>query len=222
MERIPEPELMEDTEQARAYAQADFEDSNSRFMEVLEEFLERGEPQGYALDLGCGPADIALRFARTYPACRVHGVDGSEAMLRYGREVLGREPELAKRVELIQGFLPGAALPRSRYDTILSNSLLHHLHDPHVLWNSVKQLAVPGGPIFLMDLMRPPTLGEAKRLVETYSGGEPEVLKRDFFHSLLAAFEVGEIETQLEEAGLRHFSIRVVSDRHFVVAGRLR
>ena len=36
MERVLEPELMDDPAQALAYAQADFDDSNSLFIELFE------------------------------------------------------------------------------------------------------------------------------------------------------------------------------------------
>ena len=63
MQRIPEPELMDEAEQARAYAQADFAEPNQRFVDCFEaEFPEL--QQGAVLDLGCGPGDIVLRLAR--------------------------------------------------------------------------------------------------------------------------------------------------------------
>jgi ubiquinone/menaquinone biosynthesis C-methylase UbiE len=219
MERVPEPELMEEDEQARAYAEANFDDAHSRFIALFaEHFPELTE--GTALDLGCGPGDITFRFARAHPRMTVHGVDGSEAMLHYGRKVLGKDPELAKHVELVSGFLPGAALPRSRYDVIISNSLLHHLHDPSVLWDSVRRFAAPGAPVYVMDLLRPESDRDVQRLVETYSGNEPEVLKRDFYNSLKAAFSLDEVQNQLRKAGLDRLGVKDVSDRHLLVTGR--
>jgi SAM-dependent methyltransferase len=211
---------MEDDAQAKAYAEGDFEDAHSRFILAFAA-AHPGPHRGFALDLGCGPGDIAFRFARAYPDCTVHGVDGSAAMLAYGREALAREPGLRGRVELVQGFLPGAAVPRPRYDVIVSNSLLHHLHDPSVLWAAVRSHGSPGAPVFVMDLRRPASEEDAARLVETYSGEEPEILKRDFYCSLLAAFEVEEVRDQLEAAGLGRFTVRTVSDRHLAVWGRL-
>ena len=219
MERIPEPELMEDEEQAQAYAHADFEDAHSRFIEVFKEHFGSHEMSGYVLDLGCGPGDITFRFARVYPNCRLHGVDGSEAMLKAGRIILANYQDVESRVELVQGFLPHADLPRPAYDAVISNSLLHHLHAPEVLWRTVDRFAKPGAPIFIMDLKRPGSEEEARELVETYSGDEPEVLKKDFYNSLLAAFEPEEIQDQLEEAGLDHLSIREISDRHLTISG---
>ncbi|HKQ32116.1 MAG TPA: SAM-dependent methyltransferase, partial [Thermodesulfobacteriota bacterium] len=60
---------------------------------------------------------------------------------------------------------------------------------------------------------------EARRLVETYSPDEPDILKRDFYNSLLAAFETGEVKTQLVEAGLGSFTVERASDRHLIVYG---
>src|SRR5687767_12934588 len=97
MKRIPEPELMDDEVQARAYAEADFEEAHSQFTAVFQERFPEIEVTGCVLDMGCGPGDIARRFARAYPRCTVHGVDGSEAMLREGARILASEPELQNR-----------------------------------------------------------------------------------------------------------------------------
>jgi hypothetical protein len=67
--------------------------------------------------------------------------------------------------------------------------------------------------------MRPGTAEEARRLVENYSPNEPDILKRDFYNSLLASFEVAEVKLQLEEAGLGVFSVAQASDRHLTVCG---
>ena len=218
MKRVPEPELMEEDEQARAYAEADFEEAHSRFIALFREHFP-DLSQGTALDLGCGPGDITFRFARAHPTMSVHGVDGSEAMLHYGRVALAQDPKLARRVELITGFLPGATLPRASYEAVISNSLLHHLHDPSILWNSVRRFAAPGAPIYVMDLLRPDSDADVERLVETYAGREPEVLKRDFHNSLKAAFTVSEVNDQLRQAELRQLHVKTVSDRHLLVTG---
>lgn len=219
MDRVPEPELMEGIAQAIAYANADFEEAHSRFISVFEETFPQLEIKGPVLDLGCGPGDITFRFARAHPECVVHGVDGSKSMLDCGRTVLAKDEALARRVKLILGLIPDAKLPLPRYDTVISNSLLHHLHDPGAMWQTVNACAGPGAAIFIMDLKRPESTEDARRLVETYSGDEPEVLKDDFYNSLLAAFEPGEIAEQLQTAGLDHLSVREVSDRHVVVSG---
>lgn len=219
MERIPEPELMDDAAQARAYAEADFEAPHSMFVEVFRERFPGLAPSGHVLDLGCGPADITRRFAEAFPDCRIDGVDGAAAMLAHGERAIG-ERGLAGRVRLVHGRLPGAALPRERYDLVISNSLLHHLHAPEVLWEEVRRRARPGAPVFVMDLMRPDSPEAAEAMVEAYAAGEPEVLRRDFHHSLLAAFRPREVREQLAAAGLDGLQVEVISDRHLIVHGR--
>ena len=50
---------------------------------------------------------------------------------------------------------------------------------------------------------------------------EPEVLRRDFFHSLCAAFTLGEIRAQIAKAGLDRLRCEMTSDRHWVAWGEL-
>jgi SAM-dependent methyltransferase len=220
MQRIPEPELMDESEQARAYALADFAEPNERFVGYFAAMFP-AVSHGAVLDLGCGPGDIALRLASRYPGLEVHGLDGSAAMLRFASERLHASPELSGRVQFVEGILPGAALPLASYDAVISNSLLHHLHEPLVFWNAVKAAGAPGAAVLVMDLFRPPSLGSAQALVAQYAGGEPEVLQRDFLASLCAAFEPAEVQAQLAACGLQMLRVTLVSDRHMLVAGHL-
>jgi ubiquinone/menaquinone biosynthesis C-methylase UbiE len=220
MDRILEPELMNDSAQAIAYAKADFAEPHNRFVTLFAEKFSEEKIDGYVLDLGCGTADVTVRFALAYPRCLIHGIDGAENMLKHGRHAITRQG-LESCISLYCGSLPETRPPRPAYDVIISNSLLHHLHDPMMLWKTMKSFASKGSIAFLMDLFRPPGKDEAKRLVEQYAGDEPAVLKEDFFNSLCASFRVEEVSEQLRGAGLGHLQTEVVSDRHFIVYGRL-
>ena len=217
MRRIPEPELMNDDAQARAYAEADFEAPHSYFIELFQQTFPNLSISGSVLDLGCGPADISLRFARAYPDCEIHAVDAAKAMLAYAEKAI-QQAELAERIHLVPGYLPQVQLPREQYDVVISNSLLHHLADPMSLWQVVQQYAAPGAPVFIMDLMRPTSKAAAQALLAEYAAGEPTVLQHDFYHSLLAAYTPQEVEQQLS-ALMLPFRVSVVSDRHLVVSG---
>ena len=220
MQRIPEPELMDEAEQARAYAQADFAEPNQRFVDCFEaEFPEL--QQGSVLDLGCGPGDIVLRLAARRTGLTVHGIDGSAAMLQFASEALHAAPQFGGRVQFIQGLLPGASLPLAGYDAVVSNSLLHHLHDPAVFWEAVREAGRPGAGVLVMDLFRPSSRAAAQAIVDQYAANEPELLRADFFASLCAAFEPDEIRAQLRACGLAGLQVQTVSDRHLLVTGRL-
>lgn len=222
IERVVEPELMDEAEQARAYDEADFAEPNATF---VERWNERVRPHlrggAVVLDLGCGPADIPLRIVAQDPRVRIDAVDGAEAMLERARQRLDRDPPGADRVRLVHALLPAEDFPEEGYDAILSNSLLHHLHDPMVLWRTITQWGKPGAPVLVVDLKRPDAEAELDHLVATYSAGEPEVLRRDFRNSLHAAFTPDEIRAQLTRADLDGLTVEVGSDRHVVIYGRL-
>ena len=219
MQRIVEPELMNEALQVQAYANADFTEPNASFVDFLKR--NYGESiQGECLDLGCGPGDICYRMARQFPGLTITGVDGSEKML----ESAMRTPdwsELNNRIRFEQLVLPSRLLPAKHYNVITSNSLLHHLHDPQVLWQTISYCGKPGGFTQVMDLFRPETPEQARAIVDHYASDEADVLKKDFYHSLLAAFTPDEVKAQLDEAGLQDLNIEVISDRHLIVYGNL-
>ncbi len=220
MQRTVEPELMTGDAQAKAYAAADFESAHSLYPNLFAEKFPHRPSKALALDLGCGPADVTIRFAQSNPGYTFHGVDGSAPMLKFGRTALRRH-KLLRRIRLIHGVIPGAPIPAASYDLILSSSFLHHLHDPDVLWQTVRQYSKPGTMVFVPDLRRPATRAQAKALQATYAGGEPEVLRSDYFNSLLAAFTPAEVRAQLKKNRLTGLNVEIISDRHLLVFGHV-
>ncbi|HEX9284829.1 MAG TPA: class I SAM-dependent methyltransferase [Nitrospirales bacterium] len=218
MNRVLEPELMDDQEQALVYAKADFEEENQgfvdRFLEFYPEFTS-----GHVLDLGCGPADIPIRLARALPDCRMTGVDGSAPMIALGAEAI-RAAGLANRITLRCERFQETVL-EERADAVISNSLLHHVPNALQFWYAVKKLAQPGAVILVMDLLRPESPEAAKAIVEQYAADEPAILRRDFYNSLLASYTEDEVAAQLTEMNLSRLLIDVLDDRHWIVGGRL-
>jgi ubiquinone/menaquinone biosynthesis C-methylase UbiE len=216
--RVPEHELMDSGEQARAYADADFTEPHdafvTRFRERFPDFVD-----GLVLDLGCGTADVTVRFARAYPETRLHGIDGARAMLHEG-ECLVARAGLADRVTLELRRLPDPLLGDAGYDAVVSNSLLHHLADPAALWATIEVSGRADAPIFVMDLRRPPDTGTAQHLVDTYAAKESPVLCDDFYRSLCAAYTPDEVQAQLAATKLASFQVAPVGDRHLLVWGR--
>lgn len=235
MQRIPEPELMDQPLQARAYAQADFTRSDAAFTgRLLHRWADRGPDSVAAgparvLDLGCGPGNISFRLADALPASPVLALDGSAAMLEQARRRQRLEPRRWPLLHWHQGCLPFApdalqALPAPwapPYDLLVCNSLLHHLHDPAVLWNAVRLLAAPGALVVVRDLRRPSDAAALRTLVRRHAAHAEVVLRRDYAHSLAAAFRPQEVRLQLEAAGLEGLAVAPVDDRYLEVWGRL-
>lgn len=219
--RIPEPELMQEKDQAAAYANADFEAAHSVYPLLFRDRFPQYPRRAAVLDLGCGPCDVTVRFAGLSRGWTIHAVDGSRAMLGEARKTLARR-RLAGRIRLVHGLLPAARLPRKRYDIILTTSLLHHLPEPQALWQTVRRVGRPGTIVFVADLRRPTTKRRARALVDQHSASEPEVLQRDFYNSLLAAFTPSEVRRQLGEADLKELNVEVLGDRHLIVTGTIQ
>ncbi len=221
MQRTIEAELMNDEEQSNAYALADFTEPNRYFIKLFQATFGL-QIQGHILDIGCGNADITIALAKVYPDCLIDGIDGSASMLDHGRKTLKNQPiKIQKNIRLLEGIVPDLELPEANYDVIMSNSVLHHLHNPAILWQFIKSYGVRGSRVFIGDLLRPASPEKARQIVELYASNEPEILKRDFYNSLLAAFEISEINEQLKLANLEKLSVAKISDRHVLISGFL-
>lgn len=216
MNRMLEPELMEDEEQVLAYAAADFSQENQGFVDRFREYFPDFS-QGHVLDLGCGPGDIPIRFARALPGCRITGVDASAPMIRVAERAVsaaGLSGRITFWCERFQD-LAGASLA----DAAISNSLVHHVPNPLQFWHKLRRAVKPGSPVLVMDLLRPESPEAAQAIVDRYAAGAPAVLRRDFYNSLLASFTEDEIRAQLAQMNLTRLLIDVPDDRHWVVGG---
>lgn len=218
MQRIAEPELMDAPAQARAYAEADFSEPNQIFVNHFTGHFSL-KPKGRLIDLGCGPGDICLRLAQALPGWEITGLDAGPNMLALAHEAVD-QAGLQQRIQLVQAHLP-AGRPNLRYDAVVSNSLLHHLPDPAILWQSVLALGAPGCAVQIMDLHRPGSHDQARAVVDQHAADAPTVLREDFFNSLLAAYTADEVRDQLVAAGLERLKISRPSDRHWLVRGLL-
>ena len=216
MDRVLEPELMDDPEQAKAYAAADFSQENQGFVNRFREYFPDFK-EGNVIDVGCGPGDIPIRLARALPTCRITGIDASAPMVHLAERAV-QEAGLSERITLrCERFQDTAGANQA--DAGISNSLLHHLPNPLLFWNKLRRLVKPGSPILVMDLLRPESPEEAQAIVDRYAAGESDILRRDFYNSLLAAFTEDEVTTQLARMNLTRLLIDLPDDRHWVVGG---
>ena len=206
---------MTDDVQCQAYASADFGVSNQAFVDIVRERIPADATE--VLDLGCGPGDVMIRLARACPSLKITAVDGSPAMIELAQQAIA-ECGLSMSISALQGYVPGLPLPVGHFDAVLSKDFLHHLPDPMVLWHEARRLIKPGGFICVMDLRRPDFPEAAQEIVQTVAANEAEVLKTDFYNSLLAAFTPEEIREQLKAAAL-NLDVTMSGDRHMMIQG---
>lgn len=220
MERRPEPEYMDDHDEARAYAETDFSEVNERFVTRLLDAAASAPENAIALDLGCGPGDIPLRVAQARPSWHVAGFDASLAMLGFARrEERQRDP--GRRLWWVLGDAKRCPFPNRSFDVVYSNSILHHISEHVSLWQEIRRLLKPGGFIFVRDLYRPATEDAARRIVQQYAADASELLQEEYYRSLLSAYTPDEVRGQLANAGIAGLRVEPVTDRHMDIFGRL-
>jgi trans-aconitate 2-methyltransferase len=214
---------MDGADQVLAYAEADFAGSDQAMLERLVA-LCGGDPGPRVVDLGCGPGNISFRLARRWPSATVLGIDGAPRMLALAQERLAAEPGLVARLQFQEALLPLAdpGPLAAAFSAVVCNSLLHHLHDPGVLWRAVAQLAAPGAFVYLQDLRRPASPAAVDAMVAEQMEGAPEVLRHDYRASLHAAFTPEEVHAQLKQAGLDgQLQVAPLQERYLEVWGHL-
>jgi len=209
LERILEPEYMDDAEEAEEYDAMDHAEPNRAFVDRLRE-LGAG---GRLIDLGCGPGHITLLAAETLPDADILGVDAARSMLRIA-EAHRAESPARDRVRFLRGRVQELGLASASFDGVFSNTVLHHIPDPVPFLAEAKRLLAPGGAFLIRDLARPETEEKLAALVALHAN-DANARQRELFRaSLHAALTPDELTQAAEKAGLRDFEIRRDSDRH--------
>ncbi len=226
MKRTPEPELMQFPSQVRAYADADFSESDSHVVKSLENYLKKIgrnlNKSDLIFDMACGPGNIAQRIAKNWPLVNVIGIDGSKEMLHEAEKKLDENFAKNLSYELIEinSIATGEIYFPHKADIVVSNSALHHFHDPFRFWGALKKLGKNNCIHIHRDLIRPSSPEKAFEIKEKKLSNSPEILKKDFYASLKASFTVSEVTQQLVDAGLSQLKVSQVDELYFEIVGR--
>ena len=225
MKRTPEPELMQIPSQVRAYADADFSKSDSMVVKSLEKYLKKTgrtlNKNDLIFDMACGPGNIAERVSKNWPFVNVVGIDGSKEMLNEAKKRLSDNliKNLSYKLIDINSIASGDIHLPFRADVLVSNSALHHFHEPHCFWDALKKLGKTKSIHIHRDLIRPASLEKAFELKEKHLSNSPEILKKDFYASLKASFTVEEVSQQLVDAGLSQLKVFQIDELYFEIVG---
>ncbi|MFY9487077.1 MAG: methyltransferase domain-containing protein [Solirubrobacterales bacterium] len=115
-------------------------------------------PGSVALDLGCGPANFARRFARTVgPAGLVVGYDGSETMLKRAVNELRRDP--TRSLALCLGEATVLPFEDNAFDSVCCFAALHMFPDPFASLDEIVRVLGPGGRLALLTTRAPSGTG---------------------------------------------------------------
>src|SRR5919108_531765 len=122
-------------------------------MQVIAEPEEAGHDDR-VLDVATGTALVARALVRRY-GCSVVGVDQSPEMLAGARRRLAREPELARRIELVQGEAERLPFADREFDHLTFTYLIGYVDDPGATLAELARVVRPGGRIASLDFGLP-------------------------------------------------------------------
>lgn len=211
LQRVLEPEVMESLEDAQDYDLMDHSAVNQLFAENL---IKVKPSLGDVLDVGTGTAQIPVAICQLDPDCRIMASDRSANMLDLGVfnvEMAG----FIERIQLSQDDAKNMPFEDEMFDTVISNSIIHHLAEPILCLRESVRVCKTGGLFFFRDLLRPETDEQVSQLVKTYTGDENENQQRLFDDSLRAALSLEEIQELISSLGFASETVQATSDRHW-------
>jgi ubiquinone/menaquinone biosynthesis C-methylase UbiE len=235
LQRTLEPEVMDSEEDAREYNRMDHSEVNARFVDQLLDFMsangkrmrtdddplveDNDDPDVVAgvLDVGTGTALIPIELCRRSDSIRVMAIDLAVSML----ELAIRNIDIAgmrNQIQLDQVDAKDSGFEDGMFDAVISNSIIHHIPEPHLTVGEMIRTTRKGGVIFVRDLMRPESSEIVDSLVETYAGQESDYSKRLFGESLHASLSLQEMKELVASFDCDPESVTATSDRHWTWA----
>ncbi len=229
MKRVTEPELMIFPDQVRAYAEADFSSTEEQIITSLKRLLKKNHivlgEETLIIDLGCGPGNISEKLSYCWPTSNVIGIDGSSEMIKFARKRHANRANKRslerlsyKKINMLELAMEDSLFLKSA-DIVVSNSLLHHIHDPSIFFKTLVNISKEGAFHFHRDLRRPLSSEEVFHLQQKHLPKAPNVLIKDFKASLHAAFTLKEVENEILFAGINGFNVVEIDDRYIDING---
>jgi ubiquinone/menaquinone biosynthesis C-methylase UbiE len=194
--RIPEREVMDDSNEVQAYSSAAADAYLSNIDDTFVEHALRliGPAAGSALDIGCGPGQILTKLSAHLPEWKFIGVDRSLTMIHGATHA-------PHSVFFLAGDACSLPFGGSSFDLVLCNSVLHHIGDPARLFAEIRRIAKPGAAILLRDLRRPSRFGFPLH-VRWYGRHYEGLMYKLYRDSVRAAYTPEELSTMLNAAGI--------------------
>ncbi|MFM2304613.1 MAG: hypothetical protein RLZZ135_2025 [Cyanobacteriota bacterium] len=213
MDRILEPEVMDTWLEATAYDAMDFAVVNSVF---AADAIALDPSAVKILDVGTGTARIPILMCQQRPQYLITAVDLARSMSIVAQRNI-EEAGLIQRIKVERVDAKRMPYPDLEFDTIVSNSLVHHLPDSLSFFQEIKRLVKPNGAILIRDLIRP----DRDRLVDdlvTKFGGDYDPRQQQLFRdSLKAALTLAEVQELIDRVELPQVKLSQSSDLHWTI-----
>ncbi len=215
MKRVLEPEIMDDPQESLDYEAMDHRVPNAAFVARLVELGATGR----MLDIGTGPGQIPELVCEAIPSARVLGIDLAQTMIDLAQKRREASPH-RERLEFRKCDAKGLPFEDASFDTVLSNTIIHHIADPRLVLREAMRVLKPGGALLIRDLFRPANELETRELVKLHAADCNAIQRELFRASLCAALTPDEMRAMVEEVGMPGVEVVIDSDRHMSVQRR--
>ena len=231
MERVPEPELMEEKEQVISYDEADFSEGEVNLIKQINHYLLRKDislgKKDLIVDLGCGPGNISEKLAIKWPNTEVVGIDGSKEMIlraEYNKNISNNKKKLKNLIYIcsdIKDIKSNNFLLKKRISLLVSNSLIHHITNLEDFFNIIRSLSSKVTVNFHKDLKRPFNEKTALELKAQCSTKYNAILTNDYYASLKASYTFRELRNFTLENDLSSLDVFEDGDKYLIVYGNV-
>ena len=213
MKRMVEPEVMDTAESAEAYDAMGHGEVDEAFVNRV---IELGANTGNYLDVGTGPAQIPILLAQKCPNIRITAIDLSNEMLKIARRHV-EDANLTNRITLELIDAKTLPYPDNTFDGLISNSIVHHIHDAEKALKEMGRVAKPDGVVLIRDLIRPETPADAQAFVDRYAADDTPYQQKLYYDSFLAAFTMAEVNQMLSKTDMPGATVVQSTDRHWSI-----
>jgi ubiquinone/menaquinone biosynthesis C-methylase UbiE len=208
LERVLEPEVMDDPEEAQEYDAMDFSETDRLLVERAAELAGSSE---LIVDLGCGNGKITVALQSRLSG-RVCGVDMSQEMLALAA---GHRRTARSALHLIVGDSKRLPFPDGSIGMVVSNSLIHHVPHTEDVFREIARILRRSGALLIRDLVRPESTEDLEAIAQRYGSGWSPRQQRLFADSLRAGLRLDEVRRMLDDSGLGDVQLSQISDRHW-------
>ena len=212
MNRIVEPEVMDTAEAAEAYDAMEHGEVDQAFVDRV---IALGASTGHFLDVGTGPAQIPILLAQRCPDIHITAIDLSEEMLKIAKRHISAA-DLTDRITLERVDAKTLPYPDNTFDGLISNSIVHHIHDSLRALKEMGRVMRPEGTVLIRDLIRPATPAAAQAFVDRYAADDTPYQQKMYYDSFLAAFTIAEVNEMLTQMDMPGAAVVQSTDRPLV------
>ena len=127
------------------------------------------------------------------------------------------DADLTDRITLERVDAKTLPYPDNTFDGLISNSIVHHIHDALKALQEMGRVMRPEGVVLIRDLIRPETPADAQAFVDRYAADDTPYQQKLYYDSFLAAFTIAEVNEMLTQMDMPEAVVVQSTDRHWSI-----